>query len=277
MVLAVTTFSIMIALIRHLTVKFSTFEIVFYRAVIGVIVMLPWLARAGVKVLKTPRLSLLGIRAVLAFIAMTAYFHAIGLVPLADAIALQFALPLFTVTAAGFFLGERVGLHRAAAAAVGFVGAMIIVRPGIIETDTGALLVLISAAFYSGSHILVKYMTRWESPDLIVFYGFLMTIPMALVPALFVWTLPVWSDLPWLIGMGLIGTVAHTAMARAYAWADASLVAPLDFLRLPIGAALGFVFFSEWPDYWTWVGAAVIFAATTYIAQRGTARKGRVS
>lgn len=261
--------------VRHLSYKYTAFEIVFYRVLIGTLIQLPWLFRAGFGVLRTSRIGLFWLRAGFAYGGMVLYFYAVGHMKLADVTVVQFALPLVITILAVVILGERIGMHRIAALFVGFSGVLVMLRPGLIEVSLAAVLALVSTLFYAGSHISIKLLSRTESSNLIVFQGFLLTIPIAAVPVMFVGTVPVWADLPGLLGIGVFSTLAHVGLVRAFAHGEASVVAPFDFLRLPFIALLGLVYFAEWPDHWTWAGALIIFGAATYIARReaGLARK----
>jgi S-adenosylmethionine uptake transporter len=268
MIFGAVFFTLATVLIRVASVKFTIFEIVFYRVLIGSAIMAPWLFRAGLGVLRTPRLPLFALRAGFSYVAMLCFVFAVGNMPLAEMTALQFTLPLCITLAAVVVLRETVGVHRMAALLVGFSGVLVMLRPGLMEVSLAAMLILLSTVFYTGSHITIKVLSRSESSDLIVFYGFLLTIPVAMVPLFFVAAVPGWTDAPVLIGIGLFSVLAHAGLVRAFANAEASMVAPFDFLRLPMTAALAFVLFAEWPDGWTWIGALIVFGAVTYSARR---------
>ena len=151
---------------------------------------------------------------------------------------------------------------------------MIILRPGAEAFGVPAVLALSAAAMMAVSVLMVKVLSRTESANTVVLYMGLLMTPLALVPALFVWTMPSPQLWVWMVLMGLAGTAGHLTLVRAFAAADASAVLPFDFSRLIFAAFLGYAFFAERPDVWTWVGAAVIFAATLYTAHRET-RLGR--
>ncbi len=261
-------FTLVAGVVRHLSYKYSAFEIVFYRVLIGSVIQLPWLFRAGVGVLRTSRMGLFWMRSAFAYAGMVCYFFAVGNMKLADVTAVQFTLPLFITLLAVVVLGERIGIHRIVALLVGFCGVLVMLRPGAMDITLAVSLALISPVFYAGSHISIKLLSRTESSDLIVFHGFLLTVPIAVIPMFFVASAPVWADLPGLLGIGVFSTLAHVGLVRAFAHGEASVVAPFDFLRLPFVALLGLVYFAEWPDLWTWVGALVIFVSATHIARR---------
>jgi drug/metabolite transporter (DMT)-like permease len=188
--------------------------------------------------------------------------------PVAEATSLSFTAPIFASIGAMIFLGERAGLRRWTAIVMGFVGTLIILRPGLAEIPPAALLLLFGSAAVAGSVIMVKILSRTERSSAIVTYMGLYMVPMLLIPTVFVWQTPAWPLYPWLIAMGGVGTLAQWAMTQAYAAADATAVLPFDYLRLPFVAVAGFFVFGERLDVWTWTGAAVIAASSIYIAHR---------
>jgi drug/metabolite transporter (DMT)-like permease len=190
------------------------------------------------------------------------------MLPLADVTALSFTAPLFATVGAALLLSEHVGARRWTATLVGFFGALVIIRPGA-GTFTGASLVaLASAVAIAAAQLSVKSLSRTEHPNAIVLIMGLLMTPMSLFPAAFVWTWPNWSTFLWLLLLGLVATIGQVFLVRAMQAADASAVMPFDFSRLIFASALGWLMFGERPDAWTWVGAAIIVAATVYIARR---------
>jgi drug/metabolite transporter (DMT)-like permease len=199
---------------------------------------------------------------------MFCWFSALVTLPLAEAIALGFTQPLFATVLAVLLLGEVVRLRRWTATVIGFLGAMIILRPGLEEVTSAHLLVLLSSATGAITSVVVKRLTRTEDPNTIVTYMTLLATPLALLAALPGWIWPDAASWLWLVALGLLGTVGHQAVTRAIGCLDASLVASLDFIRLPMAAALAWLAFGEIPDIWTWIGGAMIAAASVYIARR---------
>jgi len=265
MVASTVCFALTFGLIRYLSVKFHVFEVVLFRALLAIVFMLPWLWRSGVGVLRVHGWVRYIARAVLGYAAMVAWYYALTVMPLADASALQFTMPLWAMVLAVLVLREHAGVHRWSATLAGFAGALIIIRPGFADTGAVALLALGAAALYAVCNIITKTLTSGTTPVAVTFNGFLFGLPLALGPAVYTWTAPGWADVPWLIAFGLVTVGAHVALTRALAVADASVVGPVDYLRLPCVAAIGFVFFSEVPDLWTWAGATVIVASTWYL------------
>ncbi len=254
--------------IRRLTDTLPILELVFLRGVMGVILALPWLYRVGPGALATSRLGLYSTRVVMVYFGQVAWFYALANMPLNDATALIFTLPLFSIVLAGLLLRERVGLHQWLATATGFAGALIIIRPGEIGLSLAASAALFTALTYAGGQIATKSLTRTEDSSAIVFYMFALMALVGAVPAALVWTTPSWADLPWLIAFGVLSVPAQHAVTRSFAAAPANVVAPFNFLKLPFVAVIALVWFAELPDPWTWLGGAVIFASTYYIGRR---------
>ena len=268
------SFAIMIVIVRHVSAEQHPFEIAFFRNMFGLAFMLPWIVRTGWEGLRTKRFRLHLFRALIGLSAMLCFFTAISLIPVAEVTALTFTAPLFATIGAALVLGEKVRLRRWTATAIGFVGALVILRPGSAMLTPAALTALASAAFMAVAILSVKALSRTENPNAIVLYMGLLLTPLSLVGALFVWTTPAPETWPWLVVMGLTATLGQLLMTRAFATAEASAVLPFDFARLIFVAIFGFLLFGERPDLWTWIGAAVIIAATVYIAHR-EARLGK--
>lgn len=263
-----TSFALMIVFVRLASKEFSTFEIMFWRALFALAIMVPWLARAGLDGIRTERLALHISRNAVHFFGIAFWFWAVATINLAQGMALSFTMPLFVIILVVAFFGEKVDWQRWTATLVGFGGVMIILRPGMIEVTLPALAVLASTLFYAISTALTKPLARTESGNRVVFYMHATQTPMALVPALFAWTWPALADLPALLGVGLTASLAHYGMTRAFNAADTSVVMPVDFVKLPLVAVFGFWFFGEVPEIWAWVGGAVIFTSVYYITWR---------
>src|SRR5436190_14396534 len=265
-------------LIRLAAQRMHPFEVTFFRCLFSLFVMLPFIIRAGPSLLVTPKFGFYTLRAVVGLVSMLTWFYGITLVPLATATAVNFTAPLFATMMAAVILHEDVRLRRWSAVAIGFVGVIVILRPSRESIDLNLLLILLSAASAAMNNITVKYLVRSERPNAIVAMFAVYLTPLSLLPALLVWTWPAdLRTLGALAGLGAIGTLAHLSVARAYAAADASACAPYEFVRLPYAALVGYLLFGEVTDAWTWVGAAIILAASMYVAYREAhvARHGR--
>jgi drug/metabolite transporter (DMT)-like permease len=271
---AATAFALMITLVRQLTDGLHPLQVVFFRTAFGLLAMLPWLLRQGLGVMRTRHLRLHLLRALIGIFAMVGWFTTLSLMPLAEATALSFTAPIFTSVLAVLILGEAMRLRRWTATAIGFLGALLIVRPGFAAIDPAAFLAIGTAAIWASSTVLIKIMARTESAGAITTYMVLLTTPMTLLAALFVWQNPSLGQLGWAALLGAAGSTGHICMSRALAAADATVVAPLDYLRLPIVALIAFLAFGEVPNVWVWIGGGVIAASSIYIAQREGRLKG---
>ena len=275
MVVAAVFFTAMTAMIRYLSASIDPLELVFFRNLFGLLVLLPWLARNGFGVLRTRRLGLLLFRTVVGLTAMITWFSAVSIMNLGEAVALSFTAPLFATVAAVFILGEVVRARRWAAVIMGFFGAMIILRPGVIEISPVAMMVLVSSLMMGFSVCLVKLLSRTEPVMTIVFYMVLFLTPASLIPALFVWTTPTLTEVAWLLAIGGCGSLGHICFTRAFSMAEATAILPFDFVRLPMMAVVGWLAFDQVLDMWSGVGAAVIIATTVYIAHREAVHQRR--
>ncbi len=256
--------------IRYLAPKFNVLEMIFIRSVISFCFMLPWAFKVGLAGLKTERIGLHVFRNAIHYVGNLGWFLGVTLVTLADLSALQFTIPLFTVVMAALILHEKVGLHRWTATVIGFIGALIIIRPGYIPIEIGTIAVILSAFFYACSQIATKKLSDTDNPNLVIFYMGSIFVLISFGPAMFVWVTPDWQDaVPFLI-LGATGYFAHFCIIRAFAAADASYITPFDFVRLPVSAFFGFMLFGEATEAWTWIGAGIIFCATYYITWRET-------
>ena len=262
-------------LIRFAAYRLHPFEVTFFRCLFSLFVMLPFIIRSGPSILATPKVGFYTLRAVVGLISMLSWFYGITIVPLATATAVNFTAPLFATMAAALVLHEDVRLRRWIAVVIGFVGVLVIMRPGRESLDAMLLLILLSAASSAMNNITVKYLVRTERPNTIVALFSVYLTPLSLIPALFVWEWPDLKSLGALVGLGVIGTLAHLSVARAYLAADASACAPYEFVRLPYAALIGYLLFGEVSDGWTWVGAAIIAGAAIYVAHR-EARLARI-
>ncbi|MDX1400352.1 MAG: DMT family transporter [Kiloniellales bacterium] len=261
-------FAIMNVLVRIASESLDPIQIAFFRNLFALVFVLPLIIRGGGQAVKTKRLGLHGLRALLGIIAMFFWFTAVTLVPLAEAVALNFTLPLFATAGAALILRETVGLRRWGATACGFIGMLVILRPGFNEITFVTWLPIIAALFMAASVLTVKRLSASESPQTVVLYMNLFMTPLSLGPALFVWQWPTLEAFLACIVLGLLAMVAHLALTRSYAKADASAVMPFDYMRLPFIAAIAFFLYGEVADLWTWAGAGIIAGASFYIARR---------
>ena len=271
-------FSVMHATVRNLGTDIHPFEIAFFRNFFGFLVLLPLLFQVGLAPLRAKNPGLLTVRAVVNLIAMLMFFTALTLAPLADVAALGFSAPIFATLLAIPILGEKVGWRRTMAIAVGFLGAMIVVRPGFATLELGHALVLGSAFIWACVMLLIKHISKTDSSLTITLYmGMLMT-PLSLPFAIPYWTWPNGEQLVWLVVIGVTGGLAQWGLAEALKRGETASIMPLDFMKLVWAAVIGFVAFSEIPGVFTALGGLVIFGAATFIAIReAQLKKGRAA
>jgi drug/metabolite transporter (DMT)-like permease len=262
---AVVFFTVMTVSIRFLVGSIPEVEQIFFRSVIVIVVLAPWLARARFKALRTNNIGLSVARAVFIGIGTLTWFIAVGRIPLAEAVALHFTLPLFGILLAIGFLGEKVGKHRWIATIVGFGGTLVILRPGFVEVDPITLIVLLSAATYAAGAIMGKKLLDTDAPITVVFYTNFLIGGFAAIPTALDWVTPSAADLPAILAIGISAAAAHSCIAHAFAAADASFILTLEFTRLPVTAVAAYYLFAEVPDVWTVAGAAIIFATVWYV------------
>jgi len=268
MVGACAGFSVMMALVRVVSADIHPFVAAFFRNLFGLVFMAPWIMRVGKTSILSTRWPMHALRAIFGLAAMLSLFTALSLLPLAEVTALTFTAPLFATLGAALVLGETVRLRRWSATVVGFLGAVIVLRPGIGVVQPAAFVALGSAAFIACAMLTIKSLSRTEHPNaIVVIMGVLMT-PASLIPALIFWTTPSPMTFALLIIMGLAATFGQICLTRAFRSADASAVIPFDFSRLVFASVIGFLIFGEIPDVWTWAGAAIIVSASVYIARR---------
>ncbi len=261
-------FAAMHGAIRHIAQDVHPTEIAFFRNFLGLVFLSPLFLRYGVAPLRTPRFGMHFIRAILNVANMIAYYTGLSLTPLAEATALNFTAPLFTTLLATVFLGETLRLRRTTALLFGFLGALVILRPGIAEMNIGAVLVVVSALIWGGIMVMIKVMSRTDSALTITLWMVLLMSVMSLPPALPFWTWPTWIEWGWLTFIGVTGTIAQLLITQAIKEAEATSIMPIDFFRLIWATLIGYLAFTEVPDLFTWVGGTMIFGSAIYIAFR---------
>ncbi len=277
MIVSTLGFSSMHVMIRHLAGSLDPIQIAFFRNFFGLVVFLPWFLRYGLAPLRTKQLKLHALRAVLNVCAMFAFFSALGMTSISRVTALGFTAPLFAALLSVVVLGEVFRLRRWTATLCGFLGTLVILRPGFEEIDLGSILVLFSALLWGCTLMVIKVLARTESSFTITSYMNILLTLLSLVPALLVWRTPEGMQWLWLLAIGVLGTLAQVAITQSLKEADVNAVMPFDFLKLIWVAIMGYLFFGETPGLYVWLGGAIVFASATYIAIRESrlARKGR--
>lgn len=288
-VIAVTLFSLNDVTMKFLSGGYALHQIVLIRSVVGMAVVLLVMApfQGGLSTLKTRRVGAQMVRAGMVFFANMTFFLGLAALPLADAVALFFVSPFVITIFSVLFLGETVGPRRWAAVAVGLVGILIILRPGTSAFQLASLLPIAAAFGYGGLHIMTRYLRNTESTVSMVFYIQLMfilaTAALGLVmgdgkfattanPSLeFLfrpWVWPETGDLPFILVLGIFASVGGYFISLAYRMGEAALVAPFEYLALPLSIILGMLIFDEWPDAVAWAGIALILASGLYTVWR---------
>ena len=260
--------SAMHAIVRFLSPSIHPFELAFFRSLFGFIVILPLLLRGGIDSVRThqPRLQML--RGVVSIAAMMSWFYGLSIVPLAEATALSFTNVIFGSLAAIIFLREKMTMARGIAVFIGFVGVLVILRPGFVQMDIGIVCVLFSALCWGCSVVIVKQLGRTDSAvSIVAWVGILLSI-LSLPFALSVWVWPTMEEWLWLSLLGTLATIGHLCMVQGLKLTDAMTIFPLDFTRLIWASLFGLFIFSEWPDVWTFVGAGIIVISGTFMLYR---------
>jgi drug/metabolite transporter (DMT)-like permease len=263
-------------------------ELVLFRNVIGLSLFLSIVGWRGFGFLRTQRIGFHFQRNLANFIGMWLWFAGLALLPVAKAVALHFTVPLMVVVLAWIFLRERPGGVRLTMTLIGFAGVLVILRPGTVEIGPAAFLVLGSALAYAGVAIFTRSLGRTDHPSTTSFYYQSMVSVFAAVSMLggwfiatrfpdagvsiksFTWVMPTVADIPALLLLSVAGTVAPYCLVRAFIHAEATIVEPIEYLRLPISAGIAYLVFSQTTDVWVWVGAAVIAASTLYMTRHET-------
>ena len=217
---------------------------------------------------RTARLRLHLLRNVFHYGGQVFWITAIGMLPLALVFALEFTTPIWAALLALVFLGERMNRGRLVALVLGLIGVLIMTRPGVEALDPGMLIGLAAAVGFAVSLTATKGLTRYDGVFTILFWMLVMQLIIGLVPALLVWQPLAWTDAPWLLVAAITGISAHLGIAKAFQYADATLVLPMDFLRLPLIALVGALFYGEGIDTWVMAGAFVIFIGNEYSLRR---------
>ena len=247
--------------------------ICFYRCLMGLIIITPFVAKNNFQALQTDNMRLQIFRALINIISMICWFSAIGMMHFEKATALGFTTPLFTTVLAVLILGEVIRFHRTAALLLGFVGILIIIRPGYMPFEFGTILMLVASLSFSFVLIFVKKLSATDSSLTIIFYHLLYMTPAFFILSLFYWENINLNQLIIFSLMGASGLLSHWCLAQAFKMSDTTFVMPLQFTKLIWASLIGLFIFSEQPDIWTWVGGVIIFISVVYITYREAFKK----
>ena len=262
------SFAVMAVAARELLRTMGSFEILALRSFVSLFIVLAVLPRFGLGRLRTRRFGLHLVRNVLHLGGQYAWVYAIAMLPLATVFAIEFTMPVWTAILATLILGERLNRGRVVMLVLGLAGVLVILKPGFSIVQPAALVMLAGSFAYASMNIATKRLSESDSALAVLFYMAAIQLPLALIPALPQWVAPQLKDLPWIILVGSAGLTAHFCLTRAFRVADATLVVPIDFLRLPLIAVVGMLFYGEPLELSIMLGAAVIFAGTYYSIRR---------
>jgi drug/metabolite transporter (DMT)-like permease len=252
---------VMVVAGRETTRELNVFELIEVRSVIAFFLLLPFIYRnGGFATLKTVRLAQHIVRNLIHYSAQLGWFFALTLIPIGQVVAIEFTMPIWTAILAAAFLGERITAWRAIAILLGVIGVVMIVRPATGEVNPGQLIALAAAVGFGISMTLVKSLTRTESALAVIFWMTVVQFFAGFIPTFYVWVWPSAYAWGWLIVIAVCGTLSHYCLASAMRYADASIVVPMDFLRVPLTATVGWLLYAERLDLLTVLGGALILA-----------------
>jgi drug/metabolite transporter (DMT)-like permease len=263
MIGAIASFSTMAVAGREVSFALDTFEIMLFRSAVGVIIVaFAAIAFGTWRQISREQFSLHFFRNIMHFIGQNLWFYAVTVIPLAQVFALEFTSPIWVILLSPLILGERITLVRAVAALMGFLGVLVVTRPDMAGVNVGVTMAASSAIFFAFTIIFTKRLTRTQSITCILFYLTVLQLGFGLVTAGYDGdiALPNTETLPWLVLIGVAGLLAHFCITNALAIAPATVVVPIDFVRLPVIAIIGMLVYGEALDLWVLLGAGIIFA-----------------
>ena len=264
MVGAVASFMIMAICARELSDTMNTFQILFLRSLVGFVIIFLMVIKGGTSFSYTKRFKIHIFRNVLHYGAQAGWVLGVTLLPLATVFAIEFTAPIWVAIMAVLFLKENMDRGRLVAILFGFSGTLIILRPGLEAFEVGSLAVLLASVGLAAAYVFTKFLSKTETPLTIVFYMTGIQALVGLLPGLFFWATPNQADFIWIGAIGIVGLTSHFCLAKALTYADATVVIPFDFLRLPLAAVVGFFFYQEAFELAVLVGGVVIFAGNYY-------------
>lgn len=269
MALSIASFLAMSVAGRATTAELNVFQVLELRSVIGFFILLPLVMQnGGFAAMRTGRPLAHVTRNVVHYTGQAAWLYALTLIPLAVLISIEFTTPIWTAILAVTFLGERLTRPKLGAVALGLIGVVIIVRPGVGSVDPGHLVVLGAAMCFGISLVLVKSLTRTDSVVRIIFWMLIIQSVLGLIPALYEWRNPSLELWPWILLIAFTGMSSHFCMAWALSYADATVISPMDFLRVPLSALIGWLLYKEQIDAFTAGGALLILMGNMLNLQR---------
>ena len=276
---AVVSFSAMAVAGREMSFQLDTFEIMMYRSLIGVIIVVGiGLMTGKIREVRRDQFGLQLLRNLFHFTGQNLWFFAVTVIPLAHLFAFEFSVPIWVTLAAPFLLSEQLTKLRVTAVFIGFVGILMVTRPWMAGLSYGVVAAALSAICFAGTSIITKRLTRKQSILCILFWMTVLQLIFGIICAGYDGDIavPTIETLPWVIIVGLGGLLAHFCITTALSLAPATVVLPVDFTRLPIIAAIGMLFYNEPLDIWVILGAVIIFGSN-YINIWSETRKKRIA
>ena len=239
--------------------ELNVFQLMEVRSTLGLLMLTPLiLAQGGFTVVKTARFPQHATRNLIHYSAQLGWFFALTLIPIGQVVAIEFTMPIWTAILAASFLGERMTPWKIAAIVLGVVGVVVIVRPAMGAINPGQLIALGAAVGFGISMAMLKSLTRTDSALAVIFWMLVVQSVAGFFPALYVWTWPPVQTWGYVGVVAVCGTFSHYFLAKAMQYADATVVVPMDFLRVPLTAAAGWLIYAERLDLFTVLGAALI-------------------
>jgi len=260
--------STMGVLIKFAQNDVSIYIAAFFRFLIGFIFIFPYILKTKFKVYKTSNILLHIIRSLLNYPAMLLTFSALMLVPYEKISALNFLVPFFVTILAVLFLKENIRIYRISALVIGFIGMLIILRPGIIEISLGIQMVLVATFFWSVIIVLTKQLTNRDSSITILTYMYTFMTFLTLITAVIFWEMPTTNSIIYLSLAAFVGTISHISINQAFKLVDVSMTQPFSFISLIVASMYGYFLFDESPDIYKWLGAIIIFVGIIIITFR---------
>ena len=268
MLLSCVLFSAMGGLIRYLSIiDVHPFMTAFIRTVIALLFLMPTLHKVGLSGLKTKRFSLHFVRGLASGTAVIASFYAVTMIPLASAVSYSFAAPILSTIMAVLIL-KRIRIPRIMSIIFGFIGMLILLRPGAIPFSSGVAAALVSALSVAIAIICIRSLSQTDKPNVVAIYSLIITLPFSFIFALFRWNWPTQEQWLILVLIGFCAAVAQFSISKAFSQSETTALMPIDFIRLIFSAAIGYMFFDETPDFYTFIGASIILTSAVYAAHR---------
>lgn len=271
MCIACALFPIMNGIVKLLAATYEPQQIVWFRIFSHlVLVAVVFMPRMGLGLLRTRRIGTQFVSSVMMLLSTLFFFSAVKSIPVAEAISVTFVAPLAVVLLAWPLLGERITWFRMAAVIVGFSGVLIVIRPGSAVFQWASLLLLCSAMCYAIYQILIRRLAGIDAPATSIFYSVLLGAIIMSIWLPFVWKMPTnWTDWALLCSLGVFGALGHYCVAKAMTYASANFVAPFNYTQMIGSVIVGYFMFAEVPDFYTWLGTAVVVGAGLMVGWQG--------